>query len=73
MNSERLKQFYQEQLVKVGVEPQKAEQAAGSLTKDELGLIGEVWLGFTSTFSFYQIEREILALAEHSQTAINDQ
>lgn len=41
--SHKLNQFYQEQLVKAGVSPFKAEQAAKVLTLEELKLIGEIW------------------------------
>lgn len=41
--SHKLNQFYQEQLVKAGVSPFKAEQAAKILTLEELKLIGEIW------------------------------
>ena len=65
METNTLKQFYQEQLVRAGVERPKAEQAAQSLTKDELLLISEVcWSEWVETF--YEIEREILTLAESS-------
>lgn len=44
MYTSKLKQLYQQQLVKAGVPPQKATQAAESLTLEELRLIGEIWL-----------------------------
>ncbi len=38
-----LKQLYQQYLVRFGVEPQKAEQAANILTEQELLLIAQIW------------------------------
>lgn len=39
----KLKQSYQEQLIKVGVHPLKAEEAAKLLSKEELQFIGDIW------------------------------
>lgn len=39
----QLQYFYQNELIKAGVCPQKAEQAAKSLTSQDLMLIGEIW------------------------------
>jgi exopolysaccharide biosynthesis polyprenyl glycosylphosphotransferase len=47
----RLKQCYQEQLIKVGVHPQKAEQAAKALSIDELRFIGDIWPDWANIFS----------------------
>jgi exopolysaccharide biosynthesis polyprenyl glycosylphosphotransferase len=43
MNSIELKQSYQEQLIKVGVDPLKAKRAAKTLSVEELQLIGDIW------------------------------
>ncbi|MBE9181120.1 hypothetical protein IQ268_21395 [Oculatella sp. LEGE 06141] len=43
MTIEMLKQSYEEQLVKAGVEPQRAMEVAASITTEELALIGEIW------------------------------
>lgn len=50
MNFDRLKQSYVEQLVKAGVEPQKAEQAAKTLNIEELKLIGLIWPEWAAVF-----------------------
>jgi lipopolysaccharide/colanic/teichoic acid biosynthesis glycosyltransferase len=47
----RLKQSYQEQLVKVGVHPLKAEQAAKTLSVEELSLISDIWPEWATIFS----------------------
>ena len=43
MKPKQIKQFYKEQLIKKGVDCQKAELAASNLTTDELRLISEIW------------------------------
>jgi hypothetical protein len=43
MTIEMLKESYKDQLVKAGVEPQRAMQVAASITPEELNLIGEIW------------------------------
>lgn len=43
MTCEKLQQSYQQQLVKAGVSQQKAEQAAKTLSVQELQIIGEIW------------------------------
>ena len=43
MNPKQIKQSYKEQLIKKGVDSQKAELAAENLTQAELRLIGEIW------------------------------
>jgi hypothetical protein len=52
----RLKQAYQEELVKVGIDPLKAEQTAKILSVEELKLIGDIWLTWANILT--QIERE---------------
>jgi hypothetical protein len=37
------KHIYYKELIKAGVEPQKAEQAARNMTEKELLLIAEIW------------------------------
>ncbi len=55
MQYDKIQQSYQEQLIKAGVCPQKAEQAAKSLSIEELALIGEIWLDWGSLFTQAQI------------------
>ena len=46
MKPKQIKQFYKEQLIKKGVDCQKAELAASNLTNlttDELRIISEIW------------------------------
>lgn len=43
MDTEKLKQSYKKQLLKAGVDPHKAEQAAMNLTREELKLIHQIW------------------------------
>lgn len=51
MKTKRLKQSYREQLVKAGVNPQKAAQAAKIMTMRELQLIGEIWPEWAAIYS----------------------
>lgn len=39
----QLEQFYCNELIKAGVDPHKATQAAKSMSEKELLLIGEIW------------------------------
>ncbi|ACK69665.1 hypothetical protein PCC7424_1217 [Gloeothece citriformis PCC 7424] len=39
----QLEQFYCNELIKAGVDPNKATQAAKTMTEKELLLIGEIW------------------------------
>ncbi|WP_181280529.1 hypothetical protein [Aphanothece hegewaldii] len=39
-----LQQSYYNELIKVGVCPQKAEQAAMSMSSEELMMIAEIWI-----------------------------
>lgn len=50
MNFLSLKQSYQEQLIRAGVPPQKAEQAAKALTVEELQFISEIWPEWNTVF-----------------------
>lgn len=43
MTCEKLQESYQEHLVKAGVSPQKAEQAAKALSLQQLQIISEIW------------------------------
>ncbi|MDJ0598806.1 MAG: hypothetical protein QNJ37_08215 [Crocosphaera sp.] len=43
MTCEQLQKSYQQQLVKAGVSQKKAEQAAKTLSVQELQIIGEIW------------------------------
>lgn len=58
MKTEELEQSYKEQLVRVGVDPHRAEQAAKLLTGEELRLISEIWPGWGAVFP--PVENEIL-------------
>lgn len=51
MNFESLQELFQNQLVKVGVETNKAERAAKTLSVDELRLIGDIWPEWADIFS----------------------
>lgn len=51
MQYEKLQKSYQEHLVKAGVCPQKAEQAASSLSIQELQIISEIWTDWGSLLS----------------------
>lgn len=51
LKTEKLEQSYKNQLVKVGVDFQKAEQAAKTLTGEELLLISEIWPEWAAVFS----------------------
>lgn len=62
MEYSQLRHFYQEQLVKSGVELHKAKQAANNLTVEELQIISQV--GSDLSAAFYELERNILALGE---------
>ncbi len=62
MKTEALEQSYKEQLVRVGVDPQRAEQAAKLLTREELKLISEIWPGWAAVFP--HAENELIAAIE---------
>lgn len=51
MKTEKLEQSYKNQLVKAGVAPPRAEQAAKILTSEQLQLISEIWPEWAATFS----------------------
>jgi hypothetical protein len=51
MKTEKLEQSYKEQLVKAGVATYRAEQAAKTVTREQLQLISEIWPEWASTFS----------------------
>jgi hypothetical protein len=46
-----IKQSYQDQLIKAGVSPQRAEEAASVLNHEELQLISEIWSDWAAVFS----------------------
>lgn len=56
MKTERLKQSYRNQLIKAGIAPHRAEQAADTLTPEELRLIGEIWPEWTAAFSPVEVQ-----------------
>ncbi|MDJ0715820.1 MAG: hypothetical protein QNJ54_16580 [Prochloraceae cyanobacterium] len=56
----QLKQSYQDQLLKAGLEETRASQAAQNLSQEELKLISNISPQWADIF--YQIEREILAI-----------
>ena len=43
LKTEKLEQSYKDQLVKVGVDFQRAEQASKVLTSEQLLLVSEIW------------------------------
>lgn len=51
MKTETLKHFYKDRLVKAGVAPQRAEQAAQMLTDEQLQLISDIWPEWAATFT----------------------
>ena len=51
MTFDNLKQSYQQQLVRAGVHPKKAEKAAKTLTIEEFQLIGEIWSEWATVVS----------------------
>lgn len=57
MKAEMLKQSYQHQLVKAGVDFHKAEQAARMLTWKDLQLISDIWLEWAAAFSQARVEK----------------
>jgi len=59
MEVEELKQSYKNQLIKVGVDLNKAEQAINNLKDEELQLIREIWSDWTTVLP--QTENEILS------------
>ncbi len=56
-----LKQFYSEYLVKVGISPYRAEEAARNLSGEQLRLISEICPVSAAAFPFLQAET-LLAL-----------
>jgi len=51
MKTQKLENSYKDQLVKAGVAPHRAEQAAKNLTKEQLQLISEIWPEWAFAFS----------------------
>jgi hypothetical protein len=62
MKTEKLEQSYKDQLIKAGVDNDRASQAAKILSRDELQLISEIWPEWAEVFS--QAEGERLASIE---------
>jgi len=56
MKTEKLEHSYKDQLVKAGVPPHRAEQAAKSLTSEQLQLISEIWSEWAATFSQAEVK-----------------
>jgi hypothetical protein len=56
MKTGKLEHSYRDQLVKAGVAFHKAEQAAKSLTSEQLKLIGEIWPEWAVTFSQAEVK-----------------
>jgi ATP-dependent protease HslVU (ClpYQ) peptidase subunit len=56
LKTEKLEQSYKDQLVKAGVDFQRAEQASKVLTREELLLVSEIWPEWAVVFS--QVERD---------------
>jgi hypothetical protein len=59
-----LKQSYKEQLIKAGVEPHKALQAAEKVTREELNLIGEIWTEWANAARCVELSSRAVGLAE---------
>lgn len=64
METEKLKQFYKEQLVRAGVDFHKAEQAVSNMTGEELKLIHDIWSDWAVVFP--RTEDELLGSVEMS-------
>jgi hypothetical protein len=62
-----LKQSYKEQLIKAGVEPQKAVKAAEKITREELNLIGEIWTDWANAARRIELSSRAVGLAEMTQ------
>lgn len=60
MDLPKLKQSYQEQLVKVGVQPLKAEQAAKILSEEELKFISDRWPEWATVLAKTEQESHLL-------------
>lgn len=60
MKTEKLEQSYKEQLIRTGVDPHRAAQAAKTLTWDELQFISDIWPEWAATCS--RTEREIVTI-----------
>jgi hypothetical protein len=56
MKAEKLEHSYKDQLVKAGVAPRKAEQAAKILTSEQLQLIGKIWPEWAAIFSQAEVK-----------------
>lgn len=56
LKTEKLEQSYKNQLVKVGVDFQRAEQAARALSGEELLLVSEIWPEWATVFS--QVDKD---------------
>lgn len=51
MKTGELERSYRDELIKVGIESHRAEQAAKNLSWEQLLLISDIWLEWTPTFS----------------------
>lgn len=67
MKIDTLKQSYKEQLIKAGVEPQKAVQAAEKITREELNLIGEIWADWAKASRHIELSSRAVGLADITQ------
>lgn len=56
MKTEKLERSYKDQLVKAGVPPHKAEQAAKTLTNEQLQLIGDIWPEWAVSLSQVEVK-----------------
>jgi hypothetical protein len=55
MKYSRLKQLYCQHLIRFGVERQKAEKAAETITEKELFFIAQIWPDWSTTY--YSVDK----------------
>jgi len=65
MIATKLQQAYRTQLIQVGVNSHRAEQASSTLTRTDLQLIGEIWPEWAAIF-WQTEEMASLSLDRHS-------
>ncbi len=71
MKSDQLKQAYKEQLLRAGVEPHKAEQAANtvsSMNKQELQLLSDIWSDWAVAYSQTEHKLNLVALYQETKS-----
>lgn len=65
METAKLQHAYRTQLIQAGVNSHKAEQVAGTLTRKDLQLIGEIWPAWAAIF--FQTEDKAPASLDSSR------